>query len=365
MKIRCTRDNLADSWAIAQGIVPTRPTRPILANIKICVATEGVELHATDMDIGIRLKLDGAEIVEEGSAVIPAALFGGILRDSWADSVEISTEESLIHVTMQNSHFKIHGDDPEYFPELPASDEKGMFSMPKASFLEMVRRTSFATAREDTRYALHGVLLKAKGKDAVMVATDGRRLAYAKCNLPEAVEEEVSAVVPPLGLQEIERALRESDEMVGISVDDNRLFAKSDMAVVFTKLVEGTFPNYEEVIPKGNDKIVTLKREELLAGLKQAAKMTSEDSRAVMMDFEKDKLTLSSSSPEAGDAVIESAAQYSGEAFNIRFNPLFLTDILKVIEVEEIRMEFKEKTSPGILRVGKDFIYVVMPINIE
>jgi DNA polymerase-3 subunit beta len=337
----------------------------MLANIKVYAAKEGIELHATDMDVGIRLKLDGAEVMEEGSAVIPAALFGGILRDSWADSVELSTEESLIHVTMQNSHFKIHGDDPEHFPELPVFDEEGMFRVPKTSFLEMVRRTSFATAREDTRYALHGVLLRVKGKEAAMVATDGRRLAYAGCKLPSAVETDVSAVVPPKGLQEIERALREGEEAVRIAVDENRLFAKSDTASIFTKLVEGTFPNYEEVIPKDNDKTVTLKREELFASIRQAAKMTSEDSRAVMMAFEKDKLTLSSSSPEAGDAVIESTVQYDGKAFDIRFNPSFLMDVLKVIEAEEVIMEFKEKASPGVLKVGKDFVYVIMPINIE
>jgi DNA polymerase-3 subunit beta len=365
MKVICNRGVLSDFWSVAQGVVPSRPTRPILANIKISASKTGVELQASDMDIGIRLQVGGAEVIEEGSAVIPAALFGSILRDSWADKVELSTEENLVHVTMQTSRFKIHGDDPEHFPEQPTFNEDNMFSVPKASFLQMVRLTSFATAQEDTRYALNGVLLSVKGKNAGMVATDGRRLAYAKCKISTAAKKDVSAIVHVKGLQEIERSLREDDDAVHIAVDDNRLFAKSKTATVFTKLIEGTFPNYEEVIPTDADKKVNIKREELLAGLRQSAKMTSEESRAVRLLLENDKLTLSSSSPEAGDAIIEVPAQYGGEAFEIRFNPSFLTDALKAIAVEEVSMEVKERSSPGIIRVGKDFAYVVMPINIE
>jgi len=365
MKIQCNRGVLSDFWSVAQGVVPSRPTRPILANIKIAATKEGVELQATDLDIGIRLSVPGAEVAEAGGAMIPAALFGSILRDSWAEKVELTTEENLVHVIMQNSRFKIHGDDPEHFPEVPSFNEDNTFSIPKASFLQMVRLTSFATAQEDTRYALNGVLLAVKGKNAGMVATDGRRLAYAKCKINTAAKKDISAIIHTKGLQEIERSLREDDDAVNITVDDNRLFAKSKTATVFTKLIEGTFPNYEEVIPTDADKKVAIKREELLAGLRQSAKMTSEESRAVRLLLENGKLTLSSSSPEAGDAVIEVPAQYSGDAFEIRFNPSFLTDALRAIAVEEINMEFKERSSPGIIRVGKDFVYIVMPINIE
>jgi DNA polymerase-3 subunit beta len=356
---------LSDFWSVAQGVVPSRPTRPILANIKVAASKEGVELQATDLDIGIRLRVSGAEVLEDGGAVIPAALFGSILRDSWAEKVELSTEENLIHVILQNSRFKIHGDDPEHFPEVPTFREDDMFSIPKSAFLQMARLTSFATAQEDTRYALNGVLLNVKGKNVGMVATDGRRLSYAKCKINAAVKKDISAIVHTKGLTEIERSLREDDDAVNIVVDDNRLFAKSKTATVFTKLIEGTFPNYEEVVPTDNDKKVTIKREELLAGLRQSAKMTSEESRAVRLSLENDKLTLTSSSPESGDAVIEVPAQYAGDAFEIRFNPSFLTDALKAIAVEEVTMEFKERSSPGVIKVGKDFVYVVMPINVE
>lgn len=356
---------MSDFWSIAQGVVPAKPTRPILANIKVVADKNGLELQATDLDIGIRLRVKDAEVVEEGSAVVPAALLGSLLRDSWSEKVEIYTEENLVHVIMQNSKFKIHGDDPEHFPELPNFNEENLFSIPKASFLQMARLTAFATAQEDTRYALNGVLLSVKGKNACMVATDGRRLSYAKCKIATAVKKDVNAIVHTKGLAEIERALREDDDAVNIVVDDNRLFSKSKTATVFTKLIEGTFPNYDEVIPTDNNKQATIKREELLAGLRQSAKMTSEESRAVRLLFEKDKLTLSSSSPESGDATIEVPVQYGGDAFEIRFNPSFLTDVLRAIAVEEINMEFKEKSSPGLVKVGKDFVYVVMPINIE
>ena len=365
MKIHCTRSSLSDSWAVAQAVIPTRPTRPILANVKVCATGEGIELHATDMDIGIRLRLENAEVLEEGVAVIPAALFGSILRDSWAEKVEISTEEALVHVTMENSRFKIHGDDPEHFPQMPDFDKKNTFEIPKNSFLEMVHLTTFATAREDTRYALQGVLMEVKAKNVAMVATDGRRLSYVKSKIPEAVAEDVSAIIPPRGLQEIERALADDDEVVEIAVDQNRLIASGKRAVIFTQLIEGTFPDYREVIPSGNDKKATVNREELLACLRQAAKMTSEDSRAVNMSFGDGKLTLSASSPEAGDVVIEASVQYTEEPFEIRFNPAFLTDVLRAVSAEEISMEFREKTTPGILRAGKDFLYVIMPINVE
>ncbi len=365
MKVRCSREDLLNAWAIAGAVVPPKPIRPVLSHIKVSAGDDGLTLFTTDMNIGVRFLISEATIEEAGEVLIPAALMGSILRDGWGDEVSIISEKDSSEIILAESRFQIMGESADNYPEAPSFDTKSTFTLPRESFSKMVELTRFAVAREDTRYTLNGIYLEIRKNTALMVATDGRRLSRAEAKLAANTKTTGSAIVPVAGLDEVSRCFTDDDKEVVLSLSENMLQAQTKKATVFTKLIEGTFPNYEEVIPKNNDKNALLNAADLLVRLRQAAKLTSEDSRAVKLSFENNKLTMSSSSPEVGEATIEMAIRYSGEKFEIRFNPAYLVDVLRALSSAEISFEFSEPSRPGLISRDKEFTYVLMPVNID
>ncbi len=365
MKIRCNRGYLSNAWTVVGAIVPPKPVRPVLSHIKLCAGKEGLELFATDMDVGVKYTVPEVIVEEEGEALIPASLMGGILKDAWGEDVQIISKKDSSDVILTESTFHILSDSAENFPAVPAFKGEGTFTLPSESFTRMVELTRFATSREDTRYALNGIFIEIEKGSVRMVSTDGRRLSSAEAKLPKGTKATGSAIAPVPGLDEIIRCLSEEDEEVEISLAENMLQARTKRAIVFTKLIEGTFPNYKEVIPKGYDKKVLFNSDDFLLHLRQAARLTSEESRAVKFLFEKGKLTMSSSSPEMGDATIEMAVKYEGEDIEIRFNPAYLVDVMRALPGKEITLELSEHTKPGLITCGEDFLYVAMPVNVD
>jgi len=365
MKIKCNKDHLSNAWSIATAVVPSKPIRPILSHIKLSAGSDGLELFATDMEIGVRYTVPEAIIEEEGEALIPASLMGSILRDAWGEGVEIIYKDGASDIKLAESSFHILGDSVENFPPVPSFDTRNTFSLSKDALIQMVELTRFSVAREDTRYALNGIFVEMKKGVIRMVSTDGRRLSRAEMKPSKSAKTSGSAIVTVPGFDEIIRCLTEEDEEVVLSLDDNMLHARTKNAQVFAKLIEGTFPNYSEVIPKGHNKKAIFGSEDLLPRLKQAAKITSEESRAVRFSFGKGKLIMSSSSPEMGEATIEMAVKYEGDDIEIRFNPAFLVDVLRALPGKEVSMALSEPAQPCIISCGKEFLYVVMPVNVD
>ncbi|MFH1549673.1 MAG: DNA polymerase III subunit beta [Planctomycetota bacterium] len=365
MKIRCNREYLSSAWTTVNAVVPPKPIRPVLSQIKLCASKDNLELYATDMDMGVKYTVPEAIIEEKGEALIPASLMGGILKDAWGEEVQIISKKDSSDVILPDSTFHILSDSVENYPGFPEFNGKNTFTLPGESFARMVELTRFAISREDTRYALNGIFIELKKGSVKMVSTDGRRLSCADTKLPKGVKTTGSAIAPVPGLDEIIRCFSEEEENVEISLSENMLQAKTKRATVFTKLIEGTFPNYEEVIPKGYEKKVLFDSDALLLRLRQAARLTSEESRAVKFSFKKGKLTMSSSSPEMGDATIEMAVKYEGEDIEIRFNPAYLVDVMRALPGKEITLELRESTKPGLITCGKDFLYVAMPVNVD
>ncbi len=236
-------------------------------------------------------------------------------------------------------------------------------------------RTLFATARENSRYAINGVLLKRDGKRLEMVATDGRRLALARANLtgPDKDARPISCIVPTKALGMLQKLIKEHEEPVQIAITDSQVHfsfgtaASPGRAMLASSLVEGTFPPYEDVIPRDQDKKVTFDKDLLSSAVRRAALLTNEESRGVRMAFDgkKKSVDLSSRAPEMGEAQVKvDVSSYEGEAIEIGFNPQFITDALKVIDQPEVILELKAPNKPGLIKSGNDFMYVVMPVNL-
>jgi DNA polymerase-3 subunit beta len=229
----------------------------------------------------------------------------------------------------------------------------------------MVSKTVFAAHRGKHRYALNGVLLEIKPKSAVMVATDGRRLAHIERKGKFADEAEESVIVPTKALDQILKVLTDDDATIHLNILENQIVAKTQRAAVSARLVEGHFPPYDSVIPKDCDKKLDINREQFHSAVRRAALLTSEESSAVFLRFAGGKMTVTAAAPETGEAKVELKVKYDGPETELGFSPEFLTDFFRALEDETIRVEFRDASSAGLFRAGKGFLYVVMPVSRE
>jgi DNA polymerase-3 subunit beta len=396
MKVICDRAALLDAVNLISGVVAGRTPRPQLTCVKL-TATKGpggaeLVFSATDADISLRLTDQRVDVVRPGEALVPADKLRQIVSaEENEPTLTIEVDKDACEIRGEDARFKIFGYPPSDFPQIPtiqnaitgSADQpkaKSVFSQPAGAFRAMITRTMFATARENSRYAINGVLLKRDGKKVEMVATDGRRLALCRSTVQGDGKDAgaVSCIIPTKALTMITKLFEDDEERITIAVTDNQIFiafgtgekkdgAGEARAVLSSNLVEGAFPPYEEVIPKDQDKKITFDREVLSSAVRRAALLTNEESRGVRMKFKggDKQVELSSRVPEMGEAEVNvDIKEYSGEDLEIGFNPQFLTDALKVIAEDQVIMELKAPNKPGLVRSGADFVYVIMPVNL-
>lgn len=381
MKVICDRPALLDAVNLVSSVVAQRTPRPQLSCVRLTVAKSGgtgsLTLGATDGEISLRLTTTRVDVQKPGEALIPADKLRQIVAAEDADAtLTIEGEENLLNIRGGDARFKVFGYPPAEFPPMPEFPEKGAkgaFTLNAGELRDLISRTLFAAARETSRYAINGVLVKREGKKIEMVATDGRRLALARGVVTgEPAKEPSTCIIPSKALTLALKLITDPEQSVRIVVTESQaLMAFGDegdpvRAVLSTNLVEGAFPPYEDVIPKEQDKKATFEREALFSGVRRAALLTSEETRGVRMALDKDRLRLSSRAPEMGEAEIDvPVSGYDGEPIEIGFNPAFLTEALRVIGDVNVVVELKAPNKPGLIRSGADFLYVVMPVNLQ
>lgn len=380
MKVVCDRSALLEAINLMTGVASARSPRPQLTCVKLeASGGEGLTLTASDAEVSLRLNLERVEVEEAGAALVPADKLAQIVRAEDAEpTLTLAAEGDTTHIRTEDAHFQLKGLSPEDFPQIQSlaafGKGRGGFSvitMTAGTLGEMVRRTLFAAARENSRYAINGVLLKAVKKRVEMVATDGRRLALSRMEL-EGEGDEVACIVPSKALNLLGKLIDEPGESVRVAVSAGQVVfgfggGESPRAVLSSALVEGSFPPYEDVIPKDQDIRVTFDREVLASGVRRAALLTSEESRGVRMKFvaADKKLELSSRVAEMGEARVEVGVDsFEGGDIEIGFNPQFITDALKVIDERSVQIELKASNKPGMLRAAGGFVYVVMPVTL-
>lgn len=383
MKVICDRPALLDAVNLVSSVVASRTPRPQLTAVKLTAAKASggagsLTLCGTDAEASLRLTITRVDVQKSGEALIPADKLRAIVQAEESEAtLTLEADADACVIRGADARFKIFGFPPADFPPIPdfPSAGKGAFTLPAGEYAHLVSRTIFAAARELSRYAFNGVLMKREGKKLEMVATDGRRLALARSSLSGAGElpkEPTSCIIPTKALNLVLKLIRDPEQTVRIALADNQIiFALGEegdptRAVLASNLVEGSFPNYEDVIPKDQDKKASFNRETLMSGVRRAALLTNEESRGVRFAVDSDNLNLTSRAPEMGEAEIKvPLSTYNGEPITIGFNPGFITEALKVIADEDVTFELKAPNKPGLLRAGPDFLYVVMPVNLQ
>lgn len=401
MKVICDRGALMDAVNNVAGVVPSRTPTPALSCVKLVARKVGgageLTLSGTDAETSLHLTLSQVDVQKPGEVAVPADKLRAIISaEDNEPTLTLETEGDTCHIRGTNAHFRVFAYPAKDFPPMPdfaaavagtgADPAKGVFGHTAGAMLELVQRTIFATARETSRYAINGVLIKRDGKKLEFVATDGRRLALSRSQLTgaSAKGESITCIVPTKALNILQKIAKDPDENVRVAVTDSRIYfafeastpgggkdpdkLPAPRAVLSSALVEGTFPPYEDVIPKDQDKRITAGRDDLGSAVRKASVLTNEESRGVRMAFTaKDKrLKLSSRAPEMGESEISIDLQaFEGDDIEISFNPAFITDVLKVVNDQQVIVELKASNKPGLIRSAtNDFVYVVMPVNL-
>jgi DNA polymerase-3 subunit beta len=342
-----------------------RSPRPILRNLRMFADESGLQLTATNLDAGARARVENVNVMEPGQALAPASVLTQILREVRAEMVDIQSEDTALKLTAGRSQFRLVGDDPEQFPNVSEFLSEGTQNLPGRDLAGMIEMTTFATASEATRYSLNGVLVVFQPGVAEFVATDGRRMAVVRKKISGLRPMGDGAIVPTEAMGLIQRLLGGGDEEVGVVLSESEVTVQSAKALVTTRLVEGHFPPYQDVVPRDADKKITLQVAALLSALRQARILTSEESRAVRMHFSADKLVLRGSAAETGEATVEVDISYGYPELEIGFNPVLLEDALRRLPVDgEVSLELSEPARPAVLRFGEEFTYVVMPVTL-
>lgn len=376
MKLLVNRAALVEALGLASSVVLSRTPKPVLTCVKLVAGNTGnaktLTVTATDMELALQYTLTQVDIATAGVALIPAAKLSEIVNNSPDDTLTLETTGDTTAIKGSDANYKVFGFNAEEFPPISAFEGTADFSLSAGALRKLLDRTRFAAAKEMTRYAINGVLFEKKGKKIMLVATDGHRLAQTKDETTEAgAGRDVSAVVPIKAINLIERLLTDPEQTVSLQFKENKLFVQVSSeaggvtATMSTALVEGTFPPYNDVIPKDSDKKVVLNRARFESAVKRAALLTNEESKGVRLSFAAGTLSISSRAPEMGEAKIDLPVEYEGEAIDVGFNPLYLMDALKVADQETVTFELKTPNKPGLLKSGPGFLYVVMPVNLN
>ena len=370
MKIHCTKADLHKGVQIIQSALSSRTTLPILLNFLIETENSKVKLVSTDLEMGMKHYIP-AEIETNGSITIPARKFSDIIQSLQdGNDVDLTVDAGgRVHLKSGRSRFSMSGAPKSEYPILPGFSPENAFSLSSEILLDVLKKTVFAASSDETRYVLNGVFWVGSQDFLDLVATDGRRLAKIrrKCELNG---NEFRAIVPTKVLAEISRLLglqdgkEQAGESVSISITDNQIAFQFGTTTLLSRLLEGNFPNYEQVIPKKKDIQISLNTKEFLAITKRAALCALDRGGSVQYTFKKGALQVFSSSQnlEFNDEI---PLEYTGEDFTIAFNPQFIVEGLKNIDSEKVRLSLTTPTNPALMETADDsnYQYVVMPIR--
>lgn len=369
MKVICDRAALVENLNLVNSAVVSRTPKPVLTCVKLSATDDGkpsLSLEATDMEVSVRVSTARIEVSEPGETLIPADKLIQIARESSDPTLEIETDQETTHIKGQDAHFKVFGFPVADFPMVPVFEGDPDFQINARQLGQLIHQTLYATARENSRYAINGVLMERSGNNITVVATDGHRLALSKGDCKSGAVDNTKAIIPTKALNMLQKLLGDSDDTVRVRVADNQIMFATESAVLTSKLVEGNFPPYRDVIPKDLDKKATLSTDVFVSAVRRAALLTNEESKGVQLIFSDKGLVLKSRAPEMGEAEINvDCPDFQGDALEIGFNPIYLLDALKVIETDKITFDLRASNKPGVIRTGPNFLYVIMPVNLQ
>lgn len=365
MKIEFNRASLATTIGIVQTVLPSKTPKPILQNVLLEIRGGKATLTGSDSEIAIRHDVADANSTGSGSVLLPRRV-GEVLREMRDERVSLVIEEKKIQLCGERSRFNIPTEDPSDYPEFKSPEDAGSLTLPGSLLKKMIRRTVFATdVAESGRYALGGVLFDV-GPSLSMVATDQRRLSLITAPIDghKPSDKAVTPVVPSKALSLLERTIPDSSDVVHMAFEANQTTFTMEHATITTRLVEGRFPRYKDVIPRSHTFAVELIAGMLNGVIRQSLIFTSDESRGVDFSFSEGVLSLASQAASVGDAQIELPISFSGEPAVVRLDPRFISEFLKTIPAEtQISLKFTGEESPVVVTTDDNSTYVIMPLS--
>jgi DNA polymerase III subunit beta len=364
MKFSATKEKLLEGLQQVQNVVSTRTTLPILSNVLLQAKEGAVHLTTTDLDVGVRGSFE-ANVDKVGATTLPARRLFTIIRELPSSEIAVEVDgKNAASIRSGQSFFKILGLPEEEFPPLPKFENAKVVTMRQKDLHDGLRKTAYAISTDETRYVLNGVLFSFKENKLTLVATDGRRLAMLDIELEFPRSHEAEIIVPTKAVTELQRLLKDDGE-VKISVGSGQIAFDLNNTLLVSKLIEGNYPNYKQVIPSEAKERVTLERETFLNSLRRVSLLASDKSNSIKLNFSKNNIEITANTPEVGEARESLPVAYKGRDFAIAFNPEFLMAPLRNLTEDEVFFDLIDEMSPGVLKIQTPFLYVLMPMRVS
>ncbi|MFP4259482.1 MAG: DNA polymerase III subunit beta [Opitutales bacterium] len=375
MKFQITKDHFSNGLQQVLNVVASRSTMPILSNVLIEAADGHISLTTTNLDLGIRCRIK-ADVSESGGITLPVRKLATIVRELPQSDVFVELgENNQTKITSGGSLFKIMGLGTEEFPPLPTFENQKVFELSQGEIVHMLKSVSYAQSSDENRYILNGVYFNFADEKLTLVATDGRRLGLTALETEISEDNAGSLILPAKTVAELERLMGKGEQVkiafndrqaaFEIAIDDGEDSGLVDHLYLVSKVVEGNYPNYRQVIPKETEHRVKIERELMLECVHRAALVTSDKSSSVKLKMSKNLLEISGASTEYGESHESMAIAYDGPEVQVAFNPQFLMEPLKALTKDEVFFEFKDELSPGLFKTLDNFICVIMPLRLN
>jgi DNA polymerase-3 subunit beta len=374
MKFKINKDHFSNGLQQVLNVVGSRATMPILSNVLIEAEEGHISLTTTNLDLGIRCRIK-ADVSEPGGITLPVRKLATIIRELPQSDVYVEMGDNQAKITSGGSLFKIMGISTEEFPALPTFENRHVFELSQSKIVSMLKSVSYGQSNDENRYILNGVYFNFADEKLTLVATDGRRLALTALDTEISEDNAGNLILPAKTVAELERLMGKGENVkiafndrqaaFEISIDDSGDTGLIDHLYLVSKIVEGNYPNYRQVIPKETEHRVKIERELMLECVHRAALVTSDKSNSVKLKVSKNLLEIYGSSSEYGESHESMAIAYDGPEVQVAFNPQFLIEPLKALTKDEVFFEFKDELSPGLFKTLDNFICVIMPLRLS
>jgi DNA polymerase-3 subunit beta len=364
MKLMVNKDVILDGLQKVQSIVGSRTTLPILYNVFWRADKDQLTLTATDLEISVRTTVE-AKITRTGGTTLPARRLYSILGALPVSEIEIDVDDKdVAAIRAGASFFKIIGISEEEFPALPKFQGQRSFVMDQGDLKRMLLGTHYAASNDESRAVLNGVLLSFRGEKLTVVATDGRRMAHYSVDLEFPRESEGDWVIPSKTVSELLKTLKEEGPLK-IQVSENQIVFEFGTMLIYSKLIEGTYPNFRQVIPTSCEERISIERESLLNAVHRVSLLVSDKASPITLTFSKNHLEIKGIAQDIGEAEESLPIKYTGKEIAISFNPDFIIEPLKNLTSDEVALELTDELSPGVLKADTPFLYVLMPMRVR
>ncbi|MDR3582620.1 MAG: DNA polymerase III subunit beta [Candidatus Pacebacteria bacterium] len=368
MKATFNRKALLEAFTTVASVVPARSPKPILQNVKLVIDNDECTLIATDLEVGVRRTLLGVKFDRDGHVILPTDRVSQILRTSIDDEISIEADDDKLLIRGKRSRFNLPNEEPSLFPEPAGFDSESYMVLIDSDLKKLIKRTAFATDLNSARYALGGVLVERADDSVSFVGTDGRRLARATVPAERVGDvDDSQCVLPVKALKLIDKALSGDGDQIHVAfLKGVAVVVRSSNSVIYSRLVEGRFPRYQDVFPKSSTYTIPLDVASFLSATQQASIVTSEESRGVTFKFSSDGVELTSNASDVGQSCIELPllGGFDGDGMSLTMDPQYVVEALRSLEMDTVlTVDLLDPKNAVVFRSGENYTYVVMPIN--